>query len=300
MRLSVVIPTRNRVATLERSLTILHAQRIEPSDVELIVVDNASSDATPSLLDGLEGRGRLELRVIQHETPGASGARNAGIAAARGEILLFLGDDTAPAQPDLLTRHLELHRERPTPTYAVLGRVAWAEHLEVTPLMRWLELGPQFAYAVMDPGPVGPEHFYTAHISVKASLLESDRGFDQRLTVYFEDTELASRLFRRGLVLDYHPELLVFHDHVITLASWLERQERAGRSGRRVHQLRDIDDRLVPLPRGWRWSAARALAGVAGHPQSEWRRLPGPLRARLYAAAHYAAYARGFKKGDGP
>jgi GT2 family glycosyltransferase len=300
MRLSVVIPTRNRVATLERSLATLQAQRVEPSDVELIVVDNASSDATPSLLARLEGGGRLELRVVRHETPGASGARNAGIVAARGEILLFLGDDTAPAEPDLLAGHLELHRERPTPTYAVLGRVAWAEHLEVTPLMRWLERGAQFAYAVMDAGPVGPEHFYTAHISIKASLLAGDQGFDERLTVYFEDTELAARLFRRGLVLDYHPELLVFHDHAVTLASWLERQERAGRSGRRVHELQEIDDRLVPLPGRWRWSAARALAWVAGRPQSEWRRLPGPARARLYAAAHYAAYARGFREGDGP
>ena len=298
MRLSVVVPTRNRVTTLERSLTTLDAQHVERSDVELIVVDNGSSDATPFLLDRFASRSRLELRVIRHEALGASGARNAGTAAARGEIVLFLGDDTAPAQPDLLARHLELHRARPAPTYAVLGRVAWAEHLEVTPLMRWLERGPQFAYAVMHPGPVGPEHFYTAHLSVKTSLLESAHGFDERLSIYFEDSELGSRLFDQGLVLEYHPQLLVFHDHAITLASWLERQQHAGRSGRRVHAIRDIDDRLVPRPRGWRWSAARALARVAGCPESEWQRLPAPLRERLFAAAHYAAYARGFTDGE--
>ena len=60
----------------------------------------------------------------------------------------------------------------------MLGRVAWAPHLTVTPLMRWLEHGAQFAYADMRAGPAGPEHFYTSHVSAPRDLLREAGGFD--------------------------------------------------------------------------------------------------------------------------
>ena len=210
--------------------------------------------------------------------------------------MLFLGDDTRPAGPGLLQRHAELHAGTVGRPYAVLGRVAWAPELDVTPLMRWLEHGDQFAYADMRPGPAGPEHFYTAHVSAPRSLIEAAGGFDERVPFYFEDTLLGARLFAAGLELDYHPELLVHHDHAITLAGWIRRQEQVGRVGRRLGEIHELPERLVPRPGGWRWTAACALARVAGTPASEWRHLPSALRDRLYAAAHFAAYARGYRE----
>lgn len=294
MKISVVIPTRDRLPKLKRTLAALAQQDVDGAVAEVVVVDNGSKDGTLQALEARTDDFPLALQAISEPRPGAGPARNAGLAAARGESVLFLGDDTRPAEPGLLRRHIELHDGRLDP-YAVLGRVAWAPELDITPLMRWLEHGAQFAYADLRAGPAGPEHFYTAHVSVARSLLERAGGFDERVPFLFEDSELGARLFAAGLLLDYHPELLVHHDHAITLAGWIQRQDDVGRAGRRLRETHDLEERLVPRPGGWRWTAATALARVSGAPASEWRSWPGPVRDRLYAAAHYAAYARGYR-----
>ena len=296
MHLSVIIPTRDRLPTLLRTLAALGEQRLDGLEAELVVVDNGSTDGTQEELEQLRGTFPLPLRALAGHARGAGPARNTGLAAAQGEIVLFLGDDTRPAQPDLLARHVQLHAAAGG-SYAVLGRVGWAPELTVTPLMRWLEHGGQFAYADMRAGPAGPEHLYTAHVSLPRALVQAAGGFDARVPFHFEDSVLGARLFAAGLALDYHPGLLVHHDHAITLAQWLRRQEEVGAAGRRLLELHDLEERLVPRPGGWRWTAAEAIARTAGAPASEWRRWPAAVRDRLYAASHYAAYARGYRRG---
>jgi glycosyltransferase involved in cell wall biosynthesis len=292
MHLSVIIPTRDRLPKLRATLAGLAEQELGDVEAEVIVVDNGSTDGTPEALTDVADGFPLPLRPLAEPAPGAGPARNAGLEAAHGELILFLGDDTRPAAADLLRRHVELHQ----PKTAVLGRVAWAPQLNVTPLMQWLEHGAQFAYADMRAGPAGPEHFYTAHVSAPRALLHAAGGFDPQAPMHFEDAELGRRLFAAGLELDYHPELLVHHDHQITLDRWVARQEAVGQAGRRLHERMDLPEQIVPRPGGWRWTAASAIARVAGTPQSEWRSLPRPVRDRLYAATHYAAYARGYKQ----
>lgn len=86
---SVVIPTLNAAATLERAIRSARAQT--RSAREIIVVDDGSRDGTPQLLEALAG---ADLRVLRHEVPaGASAARNAGIMAAESELIAFLDAD---------------------------------------------------------------------------------------------------------------------------------------------------------------------------------------------------------------
>jgi glycosyltransferase involved in cell wall biosynthesis len=295
MHLSVIIPTRDRLPTLMRTLAAIGEQQLGGIEAELVVVNNGSADGTQAALEQLRGKFPLPLQALVEEKRGAGPARNRGLTAAVGDVVLFLGDDTRPAQPDLLRRHAQLHAAAGG-RYAVLGRVDWAPELSVTPLMRWLDHGGQFAYADMRSGPAGPEHFYTAHVSVPRGILGAAGGFDERAPFLFEDSLLGRRLFDAGLTLDYHPELLVHHDHAITLAGWVRRQEQAGQSGRRLRELHNLEERLVPRPRGWRWTAAEGIARLFGAPASEWRGLPAGVRDRLYAATHYAAYARGYRR----
>ena len=296
MHLTVIIPTRDRLETLRSTLDALAGQRLEGATAELLVVDDGSRDGTADAVEAMAPAHPLAPRVLRGAARGASAARNLGLRAATGDVALFLGDDTSPADTGLLAAHAALHAQRPEPSYAVLGRVDWAPALAVTPLMRWLELHGQFAFAGLAPGPTLPEHFYTAHVSAKRALLLDADGFDERLPFLFEDADLGARLAAAGLELDYHPELVVHHDHEIALSAWIERQERAGRAGRRLRELRvSVDARIVPEPDGWRWTAARMLARLAGVPASEWRSLPSPLRDRLYSTVHAAAYARGYR-----
>ena len=109
MHLTVIIPTRDRLPVLRATLAGLADQELGPVETEVIVVDNGSTDGTTAALEALVADFPLPLIALHEPTPGAGPARNTGLARARGDAVLFLGDDTRPAAPDLLRRHAELH-----------------------------------------------------------------------------------------------------------------------------------------------------------------------------------------------
>ena len=90
---SVVVPTCNRPDDLRRCLTALHAQ-LSPRRVEIVVVDNRpGGSSTPAVVRDFPG-----VVFIEERRPGLSYARNAGFAAATGNILVAIDDDvTVPA-----------------------------------------------------------------------------------------------------------------------------------------------------------------------------------------------------------
>lgn len=297
--LSVVIPTKDRADALARTLDALEGQRAGDAKLEAIVIDNGSSDETVAQVQRRARVGTLPLRLLERPEGGPAAARNAGVEAAGGDVLLFLGDDTEPADEGLLRAHLDLHASRPEPTYGVLGRITWTPRKPVTPFMRWLENGgPQFHYCNLDPGPVdAASYFYSSHASVKRSFFEQVGGFDVRFpTAAVEDTELGVRLADAGLELDYHPELLVLHDHPTTPEQSLRRSVAVGRSAALYNRLRpDRPHPGVQAPRGLAWSAVRAAAPLLG----ALARLPLPrgARERVWLAMTRAGYARGYRLG---
>ncbi len=90
--ISVIIPCRNDATTLGEVLAALHTQTYPPEKVEIIVVDNGSSDASRDI--GL----KHDVIVLDEATPSAYLARNRAIAQARGDFLLFLDADTIPCE----------------------------------------------------------------------------------------------------------------------------------------------------------------------------------------------------------
>ena len=90
VKVSAVVVTHNRVKELSRAIESVRAQTY--ADVELIVVNDASDDATMDYLDRLEADGVCQ--AINLETSGgAARARNLGVAASSGELVAFLDDD---------------------------------------------------------------------------------------------------------------------------------------------------------------------------------------------------------------
>lgn len=88
---SVVLPTHNRVTFLGRAIKSVLEQT--ERNIELIVVDDASTDATPGLLNQLVNSDP-RIKILRNpESLGGGGARNAGIAASSGEWVAFLDDD---------------------------------------------------------------------------------------------------------------------------------------------------------------------------------------------------------------
>jgi glycosyltransferase involved in cell wall biosynthesis len=86
-RVSVIIPTRNRAYFLQQAIGSVLDQTFR--DLEVIVVDDGSTDATPYVLQKWKDR----IRVVRQENSGVSRARNMGIRAARGRYLSLLDSD---------------------------------------------------------------------------------------------------------------------------------------------------------------------------------------------------------------
>jgi glycosyltransferase involved in cell wall biosynthesis len=88
LRVSVVLPTRNRCDLVTRAIASVQAQTHH--DWELLVVDDASDDATAERLAAIEDP---RVRVLRGDGSGAGAARNAGLAAATGDVVAYLDDD---------------------------------------------------------------------------------------------------------------------------------------------------------------------------------------------------------------
>jgi len=112
---SVVIPTRNRCARL---LDAIESAREQTGvEVEIIVVDDASTDDTPLAMTALCEK-EPRLLYVRNERPlGGGGARNAGADLAKGEFIAFLDDDDR-FLPSKLARQVGILRSQPNASSA--------------------------------------------------------------------------------------------------------------------------------------------------------------------------------------
>jgi glycosyltransferase involved in cell wall biosynthesis len=117
-RVSVIVPTRDRLALLRRALAGVQAQRFR--EFEVIVADDGSADGTA---DWLESR-RPDIRLVASTSPaGAAAARNRGVDSARGELVAFLDSDDFwhPSYLEDQVAHLDRNPE---------ATLSYADHLE--------------------------------------------------------------------------------------------------------------------------------------------------------------------------
>jgi glycosyltransferase involved in cell wall biosynthesis len=184
---SVVIPTRDRSRLLGLTLHSVLWQR--DVDLEVVVVDDGSTDDTAQVVAGLGDR---RVRLVRHHTAqGVSAARNRGIAEAGGSWVAFLDDDDLWA-PDKLTRQLQAARRT--------GRGwVYAGEVSIDQRLRILDGGP----------PIPPEQVIerlgrhnavpagASNVVVHADVLARAGHFDTRLRNN-EDWDLWIRLARLG------------------------------------------------------------------------------------------------------
>lgn len=224
---SVVIPTHRRPETLFRVLEALGRQE-RPPGFEVVVVDDGSGDSTSERLRAFCSS--YPLRSFSQANSGPARARNRGVSESRGDVVVFLGDDTVP-EPAFLAVHARAHAEHATEPVAVLGYTTWPAERSVSPFLHHInEYGLQFGYALIeDPDSVPFNFFYTSNISLPRRLIEEAGLFDTTFPhAAWEDIELAYRLSKRGMKILYRPEAVARHHHDVTFSSFRRRQERSG------------------------------------------------------------------------
>jgi GT2 family glycosyltransferase len=227
--ISVIIPTYNRAPLLERSLESLTEQTLPRDALEVIVIDDGSSDWTQSVCTKLADR--LPLRYFRIENSGISAAKNLGVFAAQAPLLLFFDDDDI-ADPGLLEAHVEAHRKHPDENVAVLGYTTWAAELEVSPIMEYVtEIGQHlFSYKNLEEGQrLDYTYFWGGRSSCKRSLLTTHGSFDQEMSG-IEDMELGSRLAKQGLTVIHTRDAKSYMVRPVSFDQFAERCLKRGRA----------------------------------------------------------------------
>jgi glycosyltransferase involved in cell wall biosynthesis len=233
--LSIVIPTRDRAALLLRVIEALLNQAADiENQIEIIIVDDGSTeDVETPLKDMAARRGQDGMIHYIHQSPkGPAAARNLGIREARGELVLFLGDDIL-ASPGLLRAHVLTHtEEHPGKEFAVLGMADLAPEFLQTPFAEWWRHW-NFRYWLLLEEKRLPDYsfFYTNNLSLKRDFLLQHGMFDESFRyAAYEDGELGARLIKQGLQLVFRPEAKADHYHEINLRTACQRMVIRGKS----------------------------------------------------------------------
>jgi GT2 family glycosyltransferase len=215
MRVSLIIPTFNGLALLQKHLpALLAAEGV--ADAELLVADDGSNDGTMEWL----ARHVPQARVVRSaENRGFSHACNAAIHQSLGDALLLLNNDVA-VQPDFLPPLVEALQSSPD-VFAVNSRI-------LLPRQAMRDEGEKigaFHHGIFYVDCLRQSSAATAptlYATACSALYRRERvmalgGFDELFSpFYWEDVDLSYRALRRGWTVLYEPRSVVYHEHETT------------------------------------------------------------------------------------
>ena len=222
---SVVIPTYNRLARLQRVLTALSEQTGADVSFEVVVVSDGSDDGTDEYLSAVTTS--FDLVSVTQANAGPAAARNRGVDVARGSILLFVDDDVL-ASPGLVAEHVRTHDSHPGDT-VVIGPMLTPADLRLSIWIEWEQAMLYKQYAALARGEYAPTYrqFYTGNASVRRSSIVASGGFDVRYR-RAEDVELAYRLGQAGARFVFNDRAIGYHYAERSFGTWLQNAAEYG------------------------------------------------------------------------
>lgn len=237
-RWTVIVPTRDRIDRLEACLRGLAAQRdrrtgAPPGFEILVAVDGPDAGEQALAARVLGGRAH---RVLTGEPIGPAAARNRALAAARGELVLFLNDDVTP-DASLLAEHDMARRSFGDDGRTIaVGAAPWKRRDDDSLFDRLVyETSTVFFYDTMDAAhdrterDWGFRHAWTLNLSVAREFAQSVGGFAEGMQrPMYEDLEFGFRCCRAGASVRYVETARVEHDHRYTVAGLLTRDALLG------------------------------------------------------------------------
>ncbi len=220
IRISLVIATYNRAVHLIGALASIVRQTLPAEEWECIVVDNNSKDNTRELFEEFcTKHDNLNLRYVFEAMQGLSHARNAGIEAARGEIIAIIDDDER-VNEDFLRAYLQLFDSLPDAmsaggkviaTYEECERPRWMSHLTEQPIANPMDWGEKIKPFPKGRIPAGGNMAFRRKAFELAGLFNPDLGRIGERLIGGEESDLFARLQRAGAKCYYCPNAIMWH-----------------------------------------------------------------------------------------
>lgn len=235
--LSAVICTYNRAFLLDKVLDSLCKQTLSAHNFEVVIINDGSVDNTEAVVAAYASR--LPLRYTYQRNAGLASAKNHGLFACRGDVVLFLDDDDI-AKETLLEEHVKTHKEFPAPNYAVLGYTALSPEISGNSLMHFVtEIGHfLFSYSSLKHGDnLDYTYFWGGRSSCKRSLLLEFGTFNPVFRFGCEDIELGYRLSKQGLRVIFNKNAISYMIRKIDFDAFCNRLERQGASNHVFSQI---------------------------------------------------------------
>jgi len=193
MKVSIIIPAFNEEKYIEKTIFAVKSQNY--FDIEIIVVDNNSTDKTLETVNRIEG-----IRVIEEKRKGVQYARECGRLSATGEIIANLDADCLPP-PDWVTKALKYFED--DKVVAVSGPYYYHDG---NFLFRYAYLFIlKTVYILMHN--IGSRIFkrgaivFGGNVFIRSNVLQKIGGYNTSVVFYGDDTDIANRLIKVGKVL---------------------------------------------------------------------------------------------------
>jgi len=216
-RISVIVCTLDGAATIGESLDAI--QRLAYPNVEAIVVDDGSTDATAEIVAA-----HPRIRLIRTPNRGLSAARNSGLRAATGELVAYLDDDAYPDPHwlDYAERALRdgVHVGVGGPNLPVPDDGLVAESVANAP-------GGPVHVLLSD---TVAEHIPGCNMVFRRDRLLAIGGFDEQFRVAGDDVDVCWRLQERGWTLGFHSAAVVWHHRRGSVRGFWRQQRGYGRA----------------------------------------------------------------------
>ncbi len=239
---TVIVPTHNHAESVIACLDGLAGQNIAGDDIEILVVDASSSDATVAAVAvWLARHAGLTARFLQEKSGSLALARNAGAQAARTDLLLFLDADCVPA-PDWVATMCSSFAD--PAVIGVRGAICTAQR-GLTPAFVQAEYDDRYdrmrGFATID----FIDNYAAAY---RRAVFLANGGFDP-FFVACEDQELSFRLAEKGYQMAFQPAAIVTHRHDTGLGGYMRRKYLQGywkAPLTRLHPERMVQDAHTP------------------------------------------------------
>lgn len=284
---SVIIPVYNDPDGLKATLEAVTTQSYPDERYEIVVVDNDSTDATPTVAAEYARRHPDLVRATaEREIQSSYAARNTGVKKSEGDVLAFIDADMT-VEEEWLERSVAAIRERDAEYMAGDVELYHGED-EPTLASRYDRLSGFPIERYVTENRFGP----TCSLFVDRKVFDDVGLFDERL-ISGGDVEFGHRVHGSGRTIHYAPSVTMYHPTRSSLRSLLGKYVRNGRGTaqrRRLYADYDggwsaLDPRLYLPPNPLRFK---------GKMGSEWRDLTRREKAGLYLIGHLERLARGY------